>query len=82
VQNRSVTLQAQIRADGEIHKNMSERQLQFYSTAKPRFIVSVGWSDKKKLWIWEDNRCGSLYKSNKNDQICLYVFTKSKNVHK
>jgi hypothetical protein len=29
-------------------------------------------------WIRENNRCGSLHKMNKNDHICLHVFTKSK----
>jgi hypothetical protein len=52
-----------------------------HNTVKPLFIVFIG-GLKKKRWFWENNRCGSLYKINKNYQICLYVFTKSKNVHK
>jgi hypothetical protein len=49
------------------------------NTVKPRFVVFVR-GLKKKRWIRENYRCGSLYKINKNDQICLQVFTKSKNV--
>jgi hypothetical protein len=49
----------------------------FINTVKPLFIVLVQ-GLKKKRWIWENNRCGSLHKINKNDQICLHIFTKSK----
>jgi hypothetical protein len=52
-----------------------------YNIVKPRFILFVG-GLKKKWWIWENDRWGSLYKINKNYQMCLYVFTKSKNVLK
>jgi hypothetical protein len=57
-----------------------EAELRLYNTVKPRFLAFVG-GLKKKRWIRENDRCGSLYKINKN-QICLYAFTNSKNVHK
>jgi hypothetical protein len=50
-------------------------------TVKPRFIAFVR-GLKKKRWIWENDKCWSPYKINKNDQLCVYVFSKSKNVHK
>jgi hypothetical protein len=46
------------------------------NTVKPRFIVFVGGPEKKKRWLRENDRCGGLYKMNKNGHICLYVLTK------
>jgi hypothetical protein len=50
------------------------------NTVKPWFIVSVGGPEKER-WIQGNDRCGALYKMNKNCHICLCLFTESKNVH-
>jgi hypothetical protein len=51
------------------------------NTVKSRFIVSAGGPEKER-WIRENDRCGSLYKMNKNSHIYICVFTtESKNVH-
>jgi hypothetical protein len=36
------------------------------------------WRSWNKEWIQKNDRCGGLYKINKNDHICLYVFTNQK----
>jgi hypothetical protein len=51
--------------------------IKYRNTLKPRFSFPLE-GLKKKQWIRENNRRRSLYKNNKNDQICLYVFTKYK----
>jgi hypothetical protein len=49
----------------------------YWNTVKPRFVIFVGGPEIER-WIWGNDRCGGLYKMNKNSYICLCVFTEPK----